>query len=77
VTSTALHDIINYSVGFEVLTAVLMDVSPSGMASYSSYMNKRFGGTYHLHLEGGKSAEKGVRVQQTSLSYLAYVELNQ
>jgi hypothetical protein len=46
-------------VRFEVFTAVTMknavfwDVTPCG-----SCKNRRFGGTHHLHLQGGKSTEK-------------------
>jgi hypothetical protein len=36
------------------------------IAPCSAYVNKRFGGTYHLHLQGRKSAE-----QETSLQQLA------
>jgi hypothetical protein len=28
------------------------------MALYNPYVNRRFGETYHLHLQGVKSAEK-------------------
>jgi hypothetical protein len=51
-------------VGFEVLTAVviktaiLWDIAPC-----SPYMNRRFGGMYHIHLPGRKSA-----AQETSES---------
>jgi hypothetical protein len=47
-------------VGFEVLAAVTMknavfwDVSPC-----RSWVNKRFRGTYHLHLKGRKIREQG------------------
>jgi hypothetical protein len=50
-------------VGFEVLTAVVMitaifrDIAPC-----SPYMNRRFGGTYHLHLQGRISAEQETSV---------------
>jgi hypothetical protein len=35
-------------VGSDILTAVVMnDIAP-----FSSYVNRRFGGTYHLYLQG-------------------------
>jgi hypothetical protein len=46
-------------VGFEVLTAVVMDVSVFwDTASYSLYVKRRFEGTYQLHLQGMKSPSK-------------------
>jgi hypothetical protein len=48
-----------YNVGFEVLTMAVMkhgifwDITPC-----SQYMNRGFGGTYHLYLQGRKSAEQ-------------------
>jgi hypothetical protein len=50
-------------VGFEVLIAEIMnvaifwDVEPCG-----PYMNRRFGGTHHLHIQGRKSAEQETSV---------------
>jgi hypothetical protein len=50
----------NDYVGYEVLAAaitkaaIFWDIAPC-----SQYMNKRFGRTYHLHLQGRKSAEEG------------------
>jgi hypothetical protein len=47
-----------FDVGFEVLTAVVMksiifwDIAPCGPLS----VNRRFGGTYYLHLEGLKTS---------------------
>jgi hypothetical protein len=43
--------------GFEVLTAVVMKVDISwDILLCSPYVNRRFGGSYHLHLQGPKSA---------------------
>jgi hypothetical protein len=33
-------------------------------ASYGLYVKRRFGGTYHLHLQGRKSAGQAASVQQ-------------
>jgi hypothetical protein len=33
---------------------------------YSRYVNRRFGGTYHLHVQGRKSAEQETSVQQVA-----------
>jgi cellulose synthase/poly-beta-1,6-N-acetylglucosamine synthase-like glycosyltransferase len=45
-------------VGFEVLTSVFTNIAIScDIAHCSPYVNQRFGGTYHLHLQGRKSAE--------------------
>jgi hypothetical protein len=47
------------NVGFEVLTAVVMKtVIFLDIAPCSPYINRSFGGTYHLHLQGRKSAER-------------------
>jgi hypothetical protein len=44
---------------FEVLTAVVMGVAVFWeITPYSPYMNPRFIGMYHFHLQGGKSAEQ-------------------
>jgi hypothetical protein len=52
-------------VGFEVLTAVVMNVAIFwDIAPCSPYVNQRFGGTYHLYLQGKKSAEQETSVQQ-------------
>jgi hypothetical protein len=57
-------------VGYEVLTAVITnvivfwDISPC-----SPYVNRRFGGTYHLHLQGRKSAEQETSVYQRARQY--------
>jgi hypothetical protein len=54
---------------FEVLTAVGMKiVILRDIAPCSQYMNQRFGGTYHLHLKGGKSAEQETSIIQASTS---------
>jgi hypothetical protein len=41
--------------------AILWDIAPA-----SPYVNPRFGGTYHLNLQGQKSAEQETRVQQVA-----------
>jgi hypothetical protein len=57
-----LNTILSY-VGFEVLAAVVMKVVFFwDTAPCSPYVNRCFRGTYHLHLQGRKSAE-----QETSL----------
>jgi hypothetical protein len=38
------------SLGFEVLTALVKNIAPC-----ISYVNLRFGGTYHLHVQDRKS----------------------
>jgi hypothetical protein len=44
-------------VGLEVLTALVTKVAISwDIMSCSPYRNQHFGGTYHLHLQGEKSA---------------------
>jgi hypothetical protein len=49
---------INANVRFEVLTAVLMNNAISwDIALCRLYVNRRYGRTYHLHLQGRKSAE--------------------
>jgi hypothetical protein len=46
-------------VGFEVLAAVVMKIAIFwDTVPCISYMNRRFGGTYHFHLQGRKSAEQ-------------------
>jgi hypothetical protein len=45
------------SVGYDVLTAVIMNVAILGYSSAQS-----FGGMYHLHLQDRKSAEQGISV---------------
>jgi hypothetical protein len=50
------------AVGFEVFTAVVMKIVIFwDIAPCSPYMNRRFGGTYHFHLQGRKSAERRLR----------------
>jgi hypothetical protein len=47
-----------WQVGFEVLTAVVMDVATFwDIAQCSPHVNRRFGRTYHFHLQGLKSTE--------------------
>jgi hypothetical protein len=43
----------------------------STYAPCSPYVNQRFGGTYHLHLQGRKSAE-----QETSIRWLDTARLH-
>jgi hypothetical protein len=51
----------------EVLTAVVMNVAIFwDVAQCSLFVNRRFGGTYHLLLQGWKSAEQETSVQQVS-----------
>jgi hypothetical protein len=46
-------------VGFEVLTAVVMNVAIFwDIAQCNPYVNRRFGGTHHLRLQGRKSDEQ-------------------
>jgi hypothetical protein len=52
------------SIGFEVLTAVGMNVAIfCDIRPCSPYVNWRFGGTYNLHLQGKNSAEQETRVK--------------
>jgi hypothetical protein len=52
-------------VGFGVLTAVVMNVAIFwDIAPCSPYVNRRFGETYHLHIQGRKTAAKGTSEQQ-------------
>jgi hypothetical protein len=45
--------LITHVVGFEVLTAVDMNVAIFwDIAPCSTYVNQRFGGVYHLRLQG-------------------------
>jgi hypothetical protein len=41
--------------------AIFWDIAPS-----TPYVNRRFGGTYHLHLQGRKSAEQETSMQQVA-----------
>jgi hypothetical protein len=51
-------------IGFEVLTAVVMNVAIFwDMAPCNSYVNGRFGGMCQLHIQGRKSAEQETNVQ--------------
>jgi hypothetical protein len=55
---------LNCIAGFEVLTAVVMIISFLwDIGVCNPYMNRRFGGTYHLHLQGRKSAEQETSVR--------------
>jgi hypothetical protein len=47
------------SIKFAVLTAVVMKIATFWViAPCSPYMNRSFGGTYRLHLQGRKSAKQ-------------------
>jgi hypothetical protein len=53
-----IQDLILHYVGFEVLTAVVMEIAIFwDLAQCSPNMNRCFGGMYHLHFQGRKSAE--------------------
>jgi hypothetical protein len=52
-------------VWFEVFTAVTMkNVVFRDVAPCRSYVNRRFGGTYHLHLQGRKICERWISVSR-------------
>jgi hypothetical protein len=54
-------------VGFEVLTAVVMNVAIfCDIAPCSPYVNRSFGRKYRLHLQDRKSTEQGTTVQQVA-----------
>jgi hypothetical protein len=58
---------VEFSVGFEVLTAVDMNVAKIYVvAPCSPYVNRRFGGTYHPPILGKKTAEQEASMQQLS-----------
>jgi hypothetical protein len=49
---TLRHQDLHEIVGSEALTAVVMNVAMFwDIAPYSPYVNRRFGGMYHLHLQ--------------------------
>jgi hypothetical protein len=51
-------------VGLEVLVAVVTNVAIFlDIAPCIPYVNRRFGGTYHLYFQGRKSAEQETSVQ--------------
>jgi hypothetical protein len=59
-------------VGFEVLTAVAMNAAIFwDIAPCSPYVERRFRGTYHLHLQGKELAEQGTSLQQAIKAYTA------
>jgi hypothetical protein len=61
-TSATLNTVVN-CVGFEVLIAVIIHIAVLWeKAPCSTYVNRRFGGTYHLHLQGRKSAKQETSV---------------
>jgi hypothetical protein len=54
-------------VGFEVLTVVVMNVAIfNDLALCSLYVNRRWRGMYHLHIQHRKSAENETRMQQVA-----------
>jgi hypothetical protein len=55
---------LNHGVGFEVVTAVVINVAIWDTSQCSPYVNQCFGGTYHLHIQGRKSTEQETSVQQ-------------
>jgi hypothetical protein len=59
---------------FEIFTAVIMKNAVFwGMASCNSSVNRRFGGTHRLHLQGRKIREPETRWLQTQLmSYMRF-----
>jgi hypothetical protein len=56
-------------VGFEVLTAVASEI---GIGPCSPYVNQRFEGTKHLHLQGRTSAEQETSVLAGAASLLGW-----
>jgi hypothetical protein len=68
-------------VGFEVFTVVVMKTAIFwDIALCSLYMNWHFEGTYHLHLQGRKSAEEETSVRAHTFlrnvgSYTDYMAL--
>jgi hypothetical protein len=53
--------------GFDILTAVVMNVAFfRDTVQCSLYVNRHFRGTYHLYLQGKKSAKQGTSVQQVA-----------
>jgi hypothetical protein len=57
-TSKKLKNLSSYAVS-EVLKAVVMNFAIFwNIAPCIQYMNRRFGGTYNLHLQGRKSVEQ-------------------
>jgi hypothetical protein len=65
---------IQIRVGFEVLTAVVMNVAIVwDIAPCSPYVNRRFEEAYHLHLQGRKSAQ--ARNQHAVGGYLGRLPL--
>jgi hypothetical protein len=54
---------------FTVIIANFWDIAPC-----SSYVNWRFRGKYHLHLQGRQSAEKETSVQQVARQPLIWAQ---
>jgi hypothetical protein len=54
-----------YNAGLEVLAAVIMNVAIfRDIVPCIPHMNRRFGGKYHLYLQGRKSTKQETSVQQ-------------
>jgi hypothetical protein len=61
-------------VGIEIMTAVVMNVAIFwDIAPCSPYVNRCFGGTYHLRLQDRKSAEQETSVQQVPRLITGYL----
>jgi hypothetical protein len=59
-----------FCVRFEVFTAVTMkNVVFWDVTTYGSYKNRRFGGTYRLHHQGGKVLRSVLRLLDTANSF--------
>jgi hypothetical protein len=73
-TSTILSSL--QFVGIEVLTAVVIkfaifwDIAPC-----SPYMNRRFGGTYHLHLQGANIKHRFQQLLHCCVLHSRYLAL--
>jgi hypothetical protein len=64
------------AVGFDVLTAIIINVAIFwDIAPYSPYVTRRFGGTYQLRLQGRKSGEQESSVQQVARQNSALVHI--
>jgi hypothetical protein len=53
-------------VGFEVLTAVVINIVIWDTALCSLYVNRRFGRKYHVHIQDRKSTAQETSVQQVT-----------
>jgi hypothetical protein len=72
-STTGFFELVSYCEGFEVLTAVIMkstifwDIKPCSPLS----VNRKFGGTYHLHLQGRKSLPPAFMLVSCSAYFFA------